>query len=508
MTPAPGARSRRPARIAAAALAALTLPLLPARAPAQDAAQEPWVFVVHDGAAQGWLSKRMAKATDGYFADMMRALESWRAGPEGDPGFYDWLAEHQRAWEEVEGCAGKPLKDSAMVLSERVFELGFQWLLSKGYGAPELSARARGPRMEMADGEPVRRPGMANYITCQPDGFMATSNIGPDSSNLLLVGPRVNELVTRMPTLQLSATHELGHVVQNNLAPTKRSASEGDRALPNARWIIEGSADAIGVRHVQEHYGTDHFGEPYSDRYYRRFYLSRPYSLPLNLPRSADPGDGAFDAPRGRLFEGVDPDTLKKLDYQTNGFWLHVIERYLNGNPRGLNAVFRRLTAPESARNATRLVDRALNDLDGPLHGLEHVLPQFLSEYAAWWDHRFAGAMSRDRWLSLGFGGCPEVAFEKFASTARLSLDVAEYAGRCFTVRLDPAALIARPELEIRVIARARGVDARDVAEEMYLGRVSGRGFARDLRNQDCHEIAQDAPRPAPCLLSPQDGAL
>ncbi|HSH43935.1 MAG TPA: hypothetical protein VK973_17565 [Arenicellales bacterium] len=152
----------------------------------------------------------------------------------------------------------------------------------------------------------------------------------------------------------------------------------------------------------------------------------------------------------------------------------------------------------------TRIVDRFLDDVDGrSMTGLHHVLPQFLAEYATWWKHRFNGRMDRGKWLGLGFGGCEEIALTPIETSRRIGLELAEYAGRCFTVRVPPLLAMDKPDLEIRVNADAT------VTDELYLGHAMAEGFSDDRRNRDCYEIVTRklSPKAAPCLLDPRQGS-
>lgn len=499
---------------------------------------DPWIFVVHEGdtfgatdelelLGEGMLREAFGDADtpaaeaaasreeigeirndleDYSFYRRMGNRQFWESAPEEDglaEDFWTWIAEHQQAWSEVDGCFGKPLSRKAMQRSEGVFRSAFRWYLANNYGSDALYPRPWGPRVRETTLGVERAKGRANYLTCKPSGFMSTADTGRLNANRLEIGPGANLLLNYMPTFHLSAAHELGHLVQNNLE-LRPDDKDAPRRAPGARWIIEGAADAGAVLYTQETYGKDYFG-PYANKYYRRFFLSRPYNIPLNHPGSSASADRVDRAGpvQASLLEEIEDKTLDKLDYQTNGFWYHVIERYLNGQPAGLNALYRTLSVAKLRNNATRLVDRWLNRVDGEnVDGLEHVLPQFLSEYASWPEHRFDGRMSTRKWLALGFGGCREARLI-LADSATVTLDLAEYAGDCIRVVIGPNQAMAAPDLQVRI----EGPD--DMVDEIYFGWASGGHFKGLPGVGDCYELVERQGSRggiAPCLLTPEDG--
>ncbi|WP_417260520.1 hypothetical protein [Celeribacter sp.] len=477
---------------------ALAATLCSGSAYAQSPAGDPWVFIVHEGDTQPAWQKvlPLGDATDEYYYGMMTSMTSWRAGPSGEESFFNWIAEHQQAWDTIEGCYGQPLKKDTMVLSGQSFDLGFDWMIDKLGGDGALSMRPVGPRVEAALIGVETPGGQANYITCSKTGVMSVTNIGADSANRISVGPAANALTKHMPTLQLSATHELGHVLQNNLYPKASKPS----AMSNARWITEGATDAVAVTHTQELYGgKDYFG-PYANKYYRRFFLSRAYNIPLNHPHQTQSKAGQAGSKQEQLLANIETKTLDLLDYQTNGFWFHILERYLNGNPNGLTSLYKSMSSAAVAQNATLLVDKWLDGIDGKLKGLEHVFPQFLTEYASWPSHRFEGHMSEDKWLRLGFGNCVEIHIPAGASSAKTTFQLAEYAGACIKISVDQVTTLLHPDIQIRFAG------PNDLVDDIYLGWAKGNHFNGAPAAKDCYEMTETVGGIAPCLLPPSDG--
>ncbi|MCM2563620.1 hypothetical protein M8756_16115 [Lutimaribacter sp. EGI FJ00015] len=492
---------------------------------------EPWIFVVHDGdtllpedadrvaavkdpSAQRELEKKIKagyrkrgakKPEDLKYHELMGNYQPWEAPVDHPSDFYDWIAAHSRAYEDVEGCFGAHLKPEAMTLSERTFDLAFDWMLGRGFTNDVLYPRPHGKQVQRIMGFTRELPGKANYLTCKPSGFFSVAKTGKLSANRIEVGPGANDLVKRMPTFHLSAAHELAHLVQNNTAPGAKSASIAHRKASNARWITEGAADAIGVLHARDHHGGKSYFGPYSDKYYRRFFLSRAYNVPLNKPHSEQSRAdyGSSGTTQQQLLASIEKSALDNLDYQTNGFWFHVIERYLDGDPRGLHPLYRSMTGDAVAQNATALVDRWLDSIDGGLDGLEHVLPQFLAEYASWAAHRFEKRMSKEKWLNLGFSGCRELRIATGADSVSTTLQLAEYSGNCIHLKVNPYTALLRPDIQLRITG------PNDVVDDIYLGWAEGNDFKDAPDAQDCFEhVEQNGRRGggAPCLLVPNDG--
>lgn len=498
---------------------------------AAELKDEPWIFVVHDGdtllpedadrveavkdpAARRELEKEIKadyrksgakKPEDFKYYKLMGNYQPWEAPVDHPSDFYDWIAEHSRSYDDVEGCFGKYLKQETMTLAEVTFDFAFDWMVDRGFTNQVLYPRPHGKRVQSIMGFTREMPGKANYLTCQPSGYLSVSRTGQLSANRIEVGPAANNLVKRMPTFHQSAAHELAHLVQNNTAPGAKSAKAAHRKALNARWIIEGAADAIGILHARDHYGGKSYFGPYSDKYYRRFFLSRAYNIPLNKPhpKQSETDYGTSGRTQERLLASIEKSALSILDYKTNGFWFHVIERYLDGDPKGLHALYRSMTGDAVAQNATGLVDRWLDSIDGGLDGLEHVFPQFLAEYASWPAHRFEGRMPEDKWLKLGFGGCQELRIAPGAGSASTTLRLAEYAGDCFRLKINPSAALVRPDIQLRVTG------PNDVVDDIYLGWADGNDFKDAPETGDCFEHVEKFGRRgggAPCLLTPRDG--
>lgn len=483
--------------LAIACVLALVLAVPQGRA--ADPAAEPWIFVVvgDEDRDDAYLDCNNTDLDNHCQLNYAKAFEILTGDQTED--FAAWIAARQRDYESGQ-CHGKPFPalEATATIAEDYFQKAFAWYLGPGgFSEEDFEDRAHGPRVELTSTlgmfmRAKKTGGNANYLFCKNSGYMEVDT--NNTSHIIQVGPKTADLIgERRPVFYLSAAHELGHVAQGNALPV-------DVSMPD--WVGEATADAMGMFATQAHYGKDYFG-PYSSDRFRRFFLSRPYHLPLNFkPDASDAyspdAEAALAAARA-----TDSKALTQIDYKTNGFWYSVVERYLNKQPGGLNALYKRFSTKDAASNATATVDDFLDSVDGPsMTGLAHVYPQFLTEYAVWWDHRFDGKMTRPKWEEIGFDGCEQAVLSRAHPAETLKLELAEYAGGCFRVLLEPDVAALDPDLQIKTHAADNGAD------EVYLGLASTQGLDDTARNVDCYEIVEKklSPRPAPCLLDPRQG--
>ena len=494
--------------LAVAMLAALPLaavPGPPARAAGTSAADEPWVFVVVGDTPED----------KDFLKRHLNFAEAFEQGPDENPDFFYWLATHQENYAKNE-CQGASYPSIAKIGRKVEAEMpkAMDWLLNAGFTEADIADRPHGPRVAVNGsllagvglGSKVKRTGGdATYIFCSPDGaYMSTERA--NTSHRTAAGSQTIKLIRRPEVFYMSAVHELTHLVQFNLQHAEKGANR-----PDDDWILEATADATGMFATKEKFAaggavTPTYG-PYSDRFYRRFFLSRPYQLPLNFAHGADRrmrDSSIYGSDQQALLSAAlaeDASALGLLGYKTNGFWYHVVERYLDGKPARLKPLYRGITF--HGRHPTRVVDRFLDSVDGgAMKGLEHVFPQFLAEYASWWQHRFDHPMPESKWERIGFGGCETARLTPEKPSAVLHLTMAEYAGRCLKVTISPDAAKLVPDLQIRTQATDNGAD------EIYLGQVSARNLADARLDRDCYEIASRhlVSKPAPCLVRPTQG--
>ena len=508
------------ARRAFMALLAILLSAAVGLPAAAGSSKEPWIFVRIAG-PDAWVHfDDKVTEKDGYPKVVLQAnfnkVRPFTQGPAGDPGFYRWLVDHQDNFDD-DSCMGRPFPDIRKIgrKAEVMFTDGFDWLLHHGFTDADFGNRPHGPlallQPHLFSSPTLKATGTdVTYFFCSKGGgFLAT--LADAENHRTVVGSQTVKLDARPPVFQMSAAHEQTHLAQFNLGSFAMSKQVA-RIKPRIAWIIEGTADATGMFATNDLFSkaagstvTPTYG-PFSDRYYRRFFLSRAYNIPLNFRKGADKRLAQYhgrDAAILRAADALDDRVLSTLDYKTNGFWYNVIERYLKKKPAGLKPLYRKLTPAAAMDHPTRLVDEFLDTIDGPsMKGLEHVFPQFLTEYATWWAHRFGHRMGRRKWEQLGFNGCETATLSRANPKTVLHLQLAAYAGDCFRVTVQPDAASLVPDLQIRTQA------ADDGADEVYLGQASARNLADAVRNVDCYEIVagHKSSKPAPCLLQPTQG--
>jgi hypothetical protein len=226
-----------------------------------------------------------------------------------------------------------------------------------------------------------------------------------------------------------NAAHELFHAVQ--FASTFR---QGEESCEVAKWITEGTADAVGFDYVRrlrnlefnnlyKMRGNDPlFNKPFGLREYHKI-LSREW------PRSSD-------------------------DYRSSSFWRHLAERYHMKNQdhpgsrktptdyRYLAKLFARPYSGRAELNDLRWIDSFMRSQAEFSSGLAPHFSQFMATIADFMETRIpsiAGLSDGEResrWLEWLFEPCAEVNLtaEKPNDKARLRID--SVAARCVAVEL------------------------------------------------------------------------
>lgn len=383
-----------------------------------------------------------------------------------------------------------------------------KWMVSSGQSFRSVYTYATGPRYNYTEGliygyslEPVGD--QVNYVGCSPGlNFMAVNAQHSDEgSNFMTIGRGVGEVKDRPMLLDMMPMHELIHVHQNNYAPYKIASF--DRNNTSLSWIIEGTADAVAMHRVH----TLHGGHrdvlrkigPYSDKFYRRFYLLRNYNIPLSFEMANGDLDSLEDL---AVLTAIDKRMMGALGYETNGFWFHIIERYLRKDAGKFTGLFSQLDTL-STQNTTRQVDRFLDKHDGDtLQGLEHVYPQFLAEFTNWWEFRNStgkNKISEKKWLNIAYNGCAKFDLHTGKTQATQSLDISDYAAKCVDVEISSAAAQRLNDVQLVVAG------ANQSSDDIYLAMSRIAGTKRGTTT--CFDIVESRGiSTAPCLMDPHQG--
>lgn len=303
-----------------------------------------------------------------------------------------------------------------------------------------------------------------------------------DSAFPIQIGGGVTELPGH--TLYLAGVHELAHLHQNN----NRLYIKQGLCEKAHGWISEGIAEHLGTQAANDKYGTDYHG-PISNKFFRRFFLMRPYNVPLNLQA---PGDAY-------------PAAQSLLDYRTNGFWDFVSRNYLKNDYQKYQQLDQQLGRKELA-NQTGYVHQFLDGLDGKTSmGLKHVFPQFLTEYATWYKHRFKNHLrgSEALWMASSFGGCHKVALSTAKPAAEIDVWLDHYAGNCLEVRVE-GLTASGEDLSVHVEANDSSGVAPEIVDQLYLGLAEMENSNHDI---NCYTALKTLDAlSAPCLLDPVQG--
>ena len=285
-----------------------------------------------------------------------------------------------------------------------------------------------------------------------------------EQSNYLAIGKGYLEIVDH-PIAKMVVPHELAHVYQMNFMPfVRRGQSEGTAV----KTVLEGLADAIGMRVVFENFGSGGSLEAkqrnylsqtgvngYEDEHSRRMFMMRPYNLPLQLNEgnSKSLASSQANAKARNLIGAVDSVMQKRMSYFTSGFFYHIMERYLS-KPGQVHDFYKRFATTRDTQNIYPNLDAFLKSktkvkTKGPVLGL--VLAQFLTEYAEWWDFRTADKIKPMKWLYASFGRCPTVFVSLGGKDRFAETDFSQFAGGCFDIYVEANIAKQHPELELFV---------------------------------------------------------
>lgn len=375
-------------------------------------------------------------------------------------------------------------------------QLGQNWYARQGFGVP--SRRPVGPLVP-----PHPDAGqLTNYFACMDrlTGYLQTTSCvtrGFEDNSLLEVGVEMNKMVLAgsVPAIAMGAVHEYGHIMQFDYVETVPERCNSPYfQWPPATWVTEGLVDGLAVLYAWDTFRqTQIYTQPFggtgrSAKFLKRFFLLRPYYLPLHWHRF---GEVKADGRVGYFNTGV----TKQIGYRTNGFWVHLAERYLGGDLSQFSALLGLQPQASSSvrRSLINRVDRFIDDRDGGrLSGLEHVFPQFLAELAQWHKHRFEGQLSKASADLDAFDGCETLTLTDAAPTGTLSLDLPKVAGKCVEITVASAATEAT--------LSAMSFGAGDIADAFYLALAETTGLQRDF---DCYTaMSRGDPRAGPCVFS------
>lgn len=371
----------------------------------------------------------------------------------------------------------------------------------------------------------VRTGETVNLVGCDPEiAYFATYNDGTaTSANTIRFGHSAAELHdANSLAFRLTAVHEFMHVYTNNFAPAFTIPGR------DPHWFSEGLPDAMAIRYVADTEGGyssllahEDIGvwrpesEAMSSRYSKRFYLGRPYFVPLNLAAIYGDGDSSlYTGASDRLVGAVTELDYRGLGYTTNGFWTHVMERYLDDDPSAYHDLLQNVTS--DVDRLMEVTDNWLDSRDGSMTGIEHVFPQFLAEYEGWWENRVDyNGMSEARWLDYSFDGCEEIELDHTHSAGLREIEVALNAGRCFDVILTSPVAALKPGVDIAVYAEGEP----EIANHLYLAlarvrnadTVNGNAYPDGIHGRDysCYELIESGDMPqGGCLLDPEQGRI
>lgn len=399
----------------------------------------------------------------------------------------------------------KSYYDSGAVMLEKLQEVpcvtGHRKALEHRFSQAHATLQKQGFSPLRDEIRPIVKPALLGkpsnylwYIPKDPGIFALSSLCGEGMSvGYFEAGGGFHELLKKRntPVFQAFTSHELQHLVQLNLFGNDQNCAAFKSKHKNKRsaqgWWVEGIAEAYAVSVLHQRHKKEYFGRPPGDNFHKRLFLNRPYYEPLNH------GGWEIAAESGRK-------KLQTLDYRTNGFWEHVLRRYLNNQPKRFEEIYKAVLPVLVKGNQTAAIDRFLNRLDGKKgNGLKTLYPQFLTEYVSWPRTRFSQKMPMKRWLATGFKGCHRFTISAQSPSASHEINIKPMAGACIDVEIE--GLASSPSINLAV--KGKGIKEVD---DLYLG------LAEVLLDEQLHESCFAAvsknqyAKKAYCLLDPRQG--
>jgi hypothetical protein len=350
-----------------------------------------------------------------------------------------------------------------------------------------------------------------NLIVCDADSSIASVSYNETKSsvNLLAIENDFLENTDTLPGLVSTMGHEVAHIHQNQLMPVANDElSDGPAALALTEGFAEATANVFAFALLGGHHRTIARDDvTYTNSEAERMFMVRAYNVPLLLNEAGNEDLGltviSSNAEGRDLLSSVDNWMLGTFSYESSGFYFHLIERYMDGNPSGIIDLYKRIDFAAS-QNLYPVLDSFWDTIDGTRSkGLEHGLPQFHAEYAGWWEEPRTRDkdLGSQRWLNATFGGCAEVELSSENITNFVDLNIAKFAGSCVEVILSGDIVTRLPELEM--ILSSEDGNSREV----YAGLVKVIGVDGDPFT--CFKFVEErGARGAPCLLDPIDGYL
>lgn len=407
-------------------------------------------------------------------AEFLKGHLGYQSCSKLDPAESGWITSY------LSGAIIKAVEEDLLTASKAYARLGFE--------APSST------RPTLFFSPPIGRE-YNLFFPGSKDEYMSLHMCGdpPDSvkgeASPLKVGGGIVSMLSASgrPVVLLSAAHELGHLQQANQMKLRRQ----NICLDIDKWIVEGVPDSIAVSITNDELGTDYHGS-YSNKYFKRFFLTRPYYIPLNLqPTKSADGTKRYNN-----------KSEKMLGYRTNGFWDFVTRRYLQSDASQYSSFYKTFGNAQAA-NHTRAVDDWLDTKDGSNNqGLEHAYPLFLAAMANWPTYRFQNKMQQSKWDAVTFDGCQQVVIPPgagFVSSVTVSLD--RYAGRCLDIKLPGYLANGIPEASLHIEALGQPSDVN----ELYLGWSKTTGTQN--ADGDCYDLLERrGAGVSPCLLPPTQG--
>ncbi len=272
------------------------------------------------------------------------------------------------------------------------------------------------------------------------------------------------------------AAHELYHTVQAILPEARKKNRHRRGECLRPRWINEAHADTFGIYYARQ-------------RFPRRFPASNPFHY------EAMAGLRPYHQPLYTQY----PESQKHIPYRTSSFWLHIADRYRNGDVRFLQD-YQLRPAPvyaDDKEDWLRWLDRNLLDDPKVRTPLYRVFPGFLTHFLGAWEKRGVGHhFSETGWIKQAFGGCIELTVSPEQPYAITRVVLKAMSGKCISVTVKGLVGTQLASVKLAAYTTRRHVD------DLHMGYA----YTNDRTGFNCgHAVRKNRiPRgKLECLLEP-----
>jgi len=356
-------------------------------------------------------------------------------------------------------------------------------LKNMGFSPPQKTSEGNriGDFVKGRDGSPVI---FISYNHEKEGGFAsATSQCSEDGrfiDNLgwIKLGPKISTFPPHV--IYWFVAHEMFHTLQYSQPAFLQAQTCG---MPP--WLGEGTANAVGLKMMEEHFGVGHFNPPLSTGPGPSVYGLRPYHI-------------GFTTNIDEALAEHEP-THKNMSYKTSSFWRYIADRYHGGS---MNYLARWMSHPMQGKDDwLKWVDDQLRTDQKIKTRLYMVFPDFQANFATWAPQKYKH-LNQEEWREIAYDHCLEVNLSPQQASQKLNFDLEPISTRCIRVR---ATGISQGNVaSIKIMAEDD--DSRRL-DNLHFGAASLSAKVRSLgKDFSCYRDSKAMGREPACIDKPFTG--